>query len=221
MDAEPYTRQPRPTLWLIRGGPIDESLADGRAELPSFYLSKSPVTNREFEAFDPTHARALASPGDDTPVTDVSYADAERYCAWYSQASGKSFRLPTGLEWEYACRAGTQTRYFWGNDLAGAEPFVWDAENSENSCHPIESKRANRFGLHDMLGHVWEWAAPDEPRPHPLDADNPGIPSRDSTRAIRGGSFRTSRIQLEVSARQTVSATAVRDDIGFRILRRL
>ena len=192
--STPYTRIPRTTLWLLRG---DENVRP-------FYIGKAPITNEEYEAFDPSHARPSSSPGDRDPVVQVSFREALDYCRWYAEASGKPFRLPSEIEWEFACRAGSRTRYFWGEDPGAGDAHLWDAENSGGRCHEVESKKANGFGIHDILGNVWEWT---------------GSVSGPDPAVARGGSFRTPRAELDCAVRLTLDPAERRDDIGFRIAR--
>lgn len=109
------------------------------------------------------------SPGfkqtDNDPVICVSWDDARAYVSWLnskvrrsSSTSGDGpYRLPTESEWEYAARAGTTTRFWWGDDDAAAAAHAWYKENSGGQTHPVGMKPANRFGLHDMAGNVWQW----------------------------------------------------------------
>jgi formylglycine-generating enzyme required for sulfatase activity len=93
------------------------------------------------------------------PVIYVSWDDAKAYVAWLSRKSGKSYRLPSEAEWEYAARAGTTTRYTWGDDV-GRNRANCDGCGSQwddKQTAPVGSFAANRFGLHDMHGNVWEW----------------------------------------------------------------
>jgi len=91
----------------------------------------------------------------DHPVVQVSWTDAVEYCAW----AGK--RLLTEAEWEYACRAGTRTRYYWGDDAGyrDIDRYAWYIGNADNGTHPVGRKKPNPWGLHDMSGNVWEWVA--------------------------------------------------------------
>jgi formylglycine-generating enzyme required for sulfatase activity len=93
------------------------------------------------------------------PVVNVSWRDANQYVAWLSAFTRKQYRLLTEAEWEYAARAGTVTRYFWGDDPRGGNANCngcgskWDLQQTA----PVGSLKPNGFGLYDMLGNVWEW----------------------------------------------------------------
>ncbi|HZD76837.1 MAG TPA: formylglycine-generating enzyme family protein, partial [Acidobacteriaceae bacterium] len=104
---------------------------------------------------------------DHDPVVCVSWQDAKAYIAWLngkvrqrSSASGDGpYRLPNESEWEYAARAGTRTRFWWGDDDAAASGHAWYRDNSGGRTHPVGLKSANPFGLYDMVGNVWQWTA--------------------------------------------------------------
>lgn len=225
MTAIPYLRLPRPTLWLVKGDSFEMG-GDGpgegprfSVEVPSFYIARAPVTNVEYEAFDPAHERAATSAGDRDPVVAVSFAEAVGYCRWYAEASGKPFRLPSEVEWEFACRAGTRTRFPWGDAREGADPHVWDADDAGGHAHEVETRTANAFGLHDLLGNVWEWTSSLH-LPYPvLEGDGRDAVDAAGARAVRGGSFRTSGVGS--ATRAALAPEERRDDLGFRIVRSL
>ncbi len=220
-----YTRYPRAILWLVRegeitiGGEEPESRPSFRARVDSFYLSKAPVTNEQYGAYAPDFERSPLSPGDRDPAVGLSYRDARGYCDWYARVSRKPMRLPTEIEWEYACRSGAATRYFWGADPAAAEDYVWDRRNSASHARAPEDKRPNPFGLLGMLGTVWEWTG-SLFRPYPAEpGDGRDDPGARGPRVLRGGSFRLDREQLSCSLRRGADPAIPIEDAGFRVAR--
>ena len=82
---------------------------------------------------------------------------ANKFCQWLSMKTGHFYRLPTEAEWEYACRAGGESNYTWGDARDKASQFAWFGGNEDSHYHPLGKKRHNAFGLHDMHGNVLEW----------------------------------------------------------------
>jgi formylglycine-generating enzyme required for sulfatase activity len=145
--------------------------------------------------------------GDDHPVVNVSHNDAVAFCAWLSRKEGQTYRLPTEAEWEYACRAGTTTRYYHGDDpeglsdvgnvadgtlkwklsyrgtITGRDGYVFTA--------PVGKYKANGFGLYDMHGNVREWCADwyDAKYYEASPEDDPSGPAGGSVRVFRGGGW--------------------------------
>ena len=196
---ERYTSYPRPVLWLVPEGAL------GSVVVEPFYLSTLPVTNRQLEAFTGERERSPLAPEDDDPAIGVGAEQALAYCGWYAEIARKRIRLPSEVEWEYACRAGEAGRWFWGESEAGAEAWAWHRGNSGERVPRLDAKRSNGFGLHAMLGGVWEWVAGED-----------GV-------VLRGGSWRTPLVQLGCGERRTI-AEAAADELataGFRIARSL
>ncbi len=171
----------------------------------AFYMGKCEVTNAQFRAFRPDHQEQYRAPdlqagapffGDDQPALWVSWYDADAFCRWLSKKTGKTVRLPTEAEWEYACRAGTTTRFHSGDratlkDSADLARAGWYGANSKDLSHPVGQLAANAFGLHDMHGNAWEWCqdwyAADYYKDSPA-ADPPG-PQQGRAKVLRGGSY--------------------------------
>jgi formylglycine-generating enzyme required for sulfatase activity len=100
---------------------------------------------------------------DSHPVTNVTANDASAFCDWLSRSEGRKYRLPTEEEWEFACRGGTTTPWFWGARPEGAENYAWFSVNNAGVLHPVGLKMPNPFGLYDMAGNVVEMTTTEEP----------------------------------------------------------
>ncbi len=125
----------------------------------------------------------------DHPVVCISWPDAMAFCEWLSKRDGRTYRLPTEAEWEYACRAGTTTAYSFGDDESDVKGYGWYAGNSRGTTHPVGAKRPNPWGLFDLHGNVAEWCM-DWYGTYPRSTlTDPSGPDRGSGRIIRGGSW--------------------------------
>ncbi|MFN6209276.1 MAG: SUMF1/EgtB/PvdO family nonheme iron enzyme [Microcystis sp.] len=133
-----------------------------QVKVNSFAIGKYPVTQAQYEAVmgkNPSHFKnnSWLKNNLQNPVEQVSWNDAQAFCQKLSQITGKTYRLPTEAEWEYACRAGTTTRYYFGDDASQLGDYAWYDGNSQKTTHPVGQKRPNAWGLYDMIGNVWEW----------------------------------------------------------------
>ena len=218
-----YTRYPRPILWLVQGGTVkiggseEDAQPSFEVEVDSFYLSKFPVNNEQYEAFDPGYERSPVSSGDRDPAVGVNWQEASEYCAWYAEVSRKPMRLPSEIEWEHACRGGTTGRTFIDPD-ADPDLYLWHRENSGEEMPRLDANKANPNGFWGMLGGVWEWTS-SSARSYPLVGEDeaPGA----ARRVLRGGSIRSSREALSCSMRRAEDPRARFDDVGFRIAKSL
>ncbi len=127
-----------------------------------FHMAATEVTNAQYEQFDPEHKKLRGLHGvsraDDEPVVMVSWDKAVEFCEWLSKKEGKTYRLPTEAEWEYACRAGTTTKYHTGDELTAAQAnFSSVPQGRRAGPVAVGSYPANAWGLHDMHGNVAEW----------------------------------------------------------------
>ncbi len=168
--------------------------------------------------------------GEDHPVVCVSWHDAHAFCRWLSERERRPYRLPTEAEWEYACRAGTQTVFWWGDamDTTGRVANVADAghlqpaagyvvmpmDDGHEFTSPVGRYRANAFGLFDMIGNVSEWCA-DAYGPYPGAAwsagDSPG-------RVARGGSWYNVAYYCRCAYRYCVVPADRYPNVGFRVV---
>ncbi|MGE0371855.1 MAG: SUMF1/EgtB/PvdO family nonheme iron enzyme [Gammaproteobacteria bacterium] len=148
------------------------------------------------------------------PVIIVSYSNIESFLTWINRKTGKRYRLPTEEEWEYAARGGAQTRYWWGNSASHEHANYGADECCEGfamgrdrwvKTSPVGQFPANNFGLHDMLGNVWEWTSS-------------CYQKNCKERVIRGGSWDITPAQLRVSYRFGLTPHERGDGVGFRLV---
>jgi len=231
-----------PEGWFLMGssrGEPDEAPVH-RVWIDAFLMDRTEVTQEAYGRFvlaNPSHFK-----GPQLPVEQVSWAAAALYCNARSKAEGlkpcydeetalcdfgaSGYRLPTEAEWEYACRAGTDTEYPFGKIGWNLSAYAWFEANAEGMTHPVGQRRPNRWGLFDMLGNVAEWCndiysetyyagSPDR---------NPTGPADGERYVIRGGAWNSPAAHCRSACRLTAGpgfqdACFRRDDIGFRCVR--
>jgi formylglycine-generating enzyme required for sulfatase activity len=143
------------------------------------------------------------------PVICITHHAAMEYCRWLSEKTGKLYRLPTEAEWEYACRAGTKTAYFWGDDASKIDDYSWYVNNAEKPM-PIGKKKPNPWGLYDIHGNVAEWCldhyVADGYKKYPVDKPTLGpvvLPdAKEYSYVARGGSWDDDAKDLRAAARK-------------------
>jgi len=198
-----------PEMVFIKGRTFKMGINNGRdnekpvhsVTVSSFYIGKYTVTNKEYCLYNASNK----NPGDNLPVVNVSWDDAIGYCKWLSSKTGKDYRLPTEAEWEYACRAGTTTEYYWGDEMDGS--YCWYNYNSSSIVHAVGKKKPNAFNLYDMSGNVWEWC-------HSYN----NYSSSEAIYIERGGSWYDFPNACRSSSRAMRASNLHTDYLGFRIL---
>jgi len=224
-----------PEMVVIPAGRFEMGSNGGRWEekpvhtvsVPMFALAKTEVTQGQWQALMGTNpsyfvARHGKKCGDDCPVENVSWNNAQAYVKRLSERTGQRYRLPSEAEWEYACRAGDRHEYCGGDSL---DNLAWYSGNSRTSgflgyerTQPVARKQANAFGLYDMNGNVWEWVE------DCWNDSHSGAPTDGSARTsgscgmrpLRGGSWVNSPIDMRVTTRLRSDTTNRGDNIGFR-----
>jgi formylglycine-generating enzyme required for sulfatase activity len=188
-----------------------------------FYMGVYEVTQEQYQKVMGTNPSNFKGE-DNLPVEAVSWDNAFEFCKKLSQKEGKTYRLPTEAEWEYACRAGTTTKFSFGDDESQLGDYAWYIQNSgmNMKTHPVGEKKPNAWGLYDMAGNVWEWCqdwyAKDWYSKGP--AENPLNESYGdkNSRVIRGGSWGGGSVLCRVSIRGSYGPILRSDYIGFRVV---
>ncbi len=173
---------------FIQGGEysMGNKNSNVNTQISSFWMSKYEITweiYNLFMEFDQSNKLEYIIDGDTikvdgiskptTPYTDMTFGmgyegfpavnmthfAASKFCKWLSLITGNYYRLPTEAEWEYACRSGTSSDYYYGDDISLIDEYSWNKNNSDNSYQRVGQKIPNKWGLHDMLGNVSEWVA--------------------------------------------------------------
>jgi formylglycine-generating enzyme required for sulfatase activity len=206
-----------------------------------FYIGKYEVTRQQFTAFVNStgyktdaerggktwaNSEAIAglswkNPGfkqeDDHPVACVSWNDAKSFCDWASKRARRTVTLPAEAEWEFACRAGTTTKWYFGDTRKDSAQYGW----TDPVTHPVGNKKPNAWGLYDMYGSVWEWCQ-DFAGGYPAgDVVDPTGPAQGGSRILRGGGtldYRHGPFDGRSAWRLTSGASSSNTIFGFRVV---
>jgi formylglycine-generating enzyme required for sulfatase activity len=226
-----------------RGG--EDEMPAHEVTLSPFFISETEVTVAQWKAFckgsdtrwNKWNDVTTYSPADTYPVCFVSWEDAQEFCAWLSTKEGRTYRLPTEAEWEFAARGGLQGKPFpWGDrepdgtqcNFADRLEFekdkdVWADQNIADGyayCAPARSYPPNGFGLYNMAGNLWEWCGDWYCATHYKEsaAQDPNGPTSGRLRVIRGGAWCFYPDMLRVSNRYGVDPTLRSGFAGFRVV---
>jgi formylglycine-generating enzyme required for sulfatase activity len=187
-----------------------------------FYMGKYEVTQAQYQAVMGTNPSRFKDP--DKPVEKVSRNDAVAFCQTLSAKSGRSIRLPSEAEWEYACKAdkgNVDAKYYFGDDENQLASYAWYDVNSGSSTRTVGTRTGNSFGLFDIYGNVWEWCQ------DVWHSDYTGAPTNGSAwtaggdqtlRVLRGGSWHFNAYYCRSSVRLWYSPTLAYVTNGFRVV---
>jgi formylglycine-generating enzyme required for sulfatase activity len=218
---------PIPAGSFLMGSPADDK-DRGQDELTHpvtitkpFYLGATPVTVAQYAQFEAASGRRRVLPSfeeaADHPVVNVSWLDAHAFCTWLAARSGQLVTLPTEAQWEYACRAGTTTRFSFGTRPIDLLHYGWFVDNSAGATHPVATRKPNPWGLYDMHGNAWEWCSDWYHRNFPARKKDPAGSPTGSLRVLRGGGWYSSALYCR-SAMRFWRDPAIRNVyFGFRI----
>ena len=182
-----------------------------------FYLGVTEVTQAQFTAV--MHRNPSYYKGAALPVDHVTWFDAMEFCKRMNFMDGRAYRLPTEAEWEYACRAGTDDKFYSGDNDADLIKAAWVGGVSDSHTQPVAKLMPNKFGLFDMLGNVYEWCSDfydvnyyaRSPKKDP-----PG-PSKGVERVIRGGAYSEPVQNVRCAYRTGKDPMKTQANLGFRI----
>jgi formylglycine-generating enzyme required for sulfatase activity len=186
----------------------------------AFHMCRYEVTQKQWRAIMGDNPSYFT--GDDLPVEWVSWDGVQEFIKKLNEKEGTDkYRLPSEAEWEYACRAGTTTRYSFGDSKSKLGDYAWYTDNSDKKTHPVGQKKPNSWGLYDMHGNVWEWV---QDRWHSnydgAPADGSAWEGDDANRVIRGGGWLDYAAGYCRSAFRSHGSLRGRGNaIGFRILK--
>jgi formylglycine-generating enzyme len=183
--------------------------------LTGFHMDRFEVTQGQYEAVVGSNPSDFDGCGANCPVENVTWYEADSYC----KSIGK--RLPTEAEWEYAVRAGTTTRFYWGHDryYYEAKTYAWSTANSGAMTHPVGQKLPNAWGLYDMSGNVWEWVSDWDGEYVDSAQQDPQGPESGTLKVTRGGGY-NDHSTMQFSTERGIGFLDERSNgLGFRCVK--
>lgn len=204
-----------------KSGEKDEKPAH-KVKLASFLLGKFEVTQGQWRALMGSNPSYFKDCGDNCPVENVSWNDAQKYVAWLNAKTRGGYRLPSEAEWEYAARAGSSTKWHFGDEEAQLGRYAWYSTNAEGKPHAVGGKQANPWGLHDTHGNVWEWVEDcghESYQGAPVDGSAWLENCLRETRVLRGGSWFNSAIFSRAADRFPLTPDLRNFNVGLRVAR--
>ena len=213
---------PLDLLWIAPGSfevrEIDHSFKSvvHTIEVEGFWMGRTPVTQAQYKAVVGKNPSCFR--GSLRPVESVSWHDAMAFCSLASSISEMSVALPIESQWEYACRAGSDTTWCCGDDENAFGEYAWYGSNSDQKTHRVGLKKANNWGLYDMHGNVWEWCIwEDRDYSHRDENSRDGkLPS--NLQALRGGSWGDDPYSSRSAARGWDIVDDGHERFGFRVV---
>jgi formylglycine-generating enzyme required for sulfatase activity len=202
-----------------------------------YYICVTEVTNEMFRALFPSHqVDAKYSPDPDSPAVNIGWNEADDFCRRLSRREGALYRLPTEAEWEYACRAGSKSRFCFGYSASELKDYAWYDCRYGSRAAPAALLRPNNWGIYDMHGNAWEWVADWYSPSYYWEClkegtvRNPKGPDEGWSHVLRGGGWQmwnprsqtsTARCPLPLVNRVPFSSqpVGIRETVGFRVVR--
>jgi serine/threonine protein kinase len=179
-----------------------------------FWLSKFEVTEDQWATVNP----GPVQPRSQYPVCQVTWFHCWEFAQKLSAKTGKTFRLPTEAEWEYACRAGTASEFCFGDRAADIGSYAWFEANANGSVQAVGLKKPNAWGLHDMVGNLWEWCSDWYGAYEAGPVTNPAGPPSGTLRVRRGGCWQSPPVDCRSACRKSSSAGSIAKTLGFRLV---
>ncbi len=217
-------------LVLVKGGcfQMGDTFGDGQADeqpvhtvcVDDFYIGKYEVTQGQWQSVMGSSPSFFKKCGEKCPVEQVSWNDVQGFITKLNAKTGKTYRLPTEAEWEFAARSGGKAEKYAGtSSVAELGKYAWYIANSGGRAHPTGQKQPNGLGLYDMTGNVWEWCQDwyGEKYYSQSSRKNPPGPASGTRRVLRGGAWIFEPAGIRASTRYALTPDVQGDLYGFRL----